>query len=544
MSYGLTAPDWTDPAAEAEHEPFVSGAQLSEWGLTVLPPDAPAQVHRSAVIPVALAVPMLVSGVSYLGGGLASVSDLAFLMLVVICVTLLAIELIDFGHRQGIGAILIYGGVLIWFCHDYASNWFLHDYARYEPAFPAVHVDTVAKALFYHCLFIEMMVLAFRFPVLRFADRLVVSVPEPADPRFYLVLVIAMLLFGWSAFLWSTDVLPVSLAEACLWFLPGVPQVHFTVGRTGNMNYNWGGYVAQIIQVGQVGGIVGMTYALLVARTMWGRLLGCLVWCFWMSYSFTSYRRGDIAFMALPVLGLMLLKFYAQADPSRRSRNLKWMVGTLAALSLIWITVQQQTATRSNNAELDLFRAAGNTMFSEGLNAWVIIPSQTGYAYDNWPGEGIIRPLPDSLWWLVSGPVPRALWTTKPIDTFATWYSSYISRDKRDVETGGVTGTTVATGAVGYWYFRYGPFSVVEGGLLFGWLMGVSERSLRRARGQPIKVLFAMAFATFMFRSYRDLWWHNLDPLLIGGVVLAILVRMVGARSTIDLPAAAAVAHA
>ena len=91
--------------------------------------------------------------------------------------------------------------------------------------------------------------------------------------------------------------------------------------------------------------------------------------------------------------------------------------------------------------------------------------------------------------------------------------------------------TTVSGGAVGAWYMRYGPGGVVEGGLVYGWLMGVAERALRRTRGRPIKVMFALAFATFLFRCYRDLAWHNLYGIMIGGVVIWVIVRLFfGAR--------------
>ncbi len=527
MSYGLTANDWGDASADAVDHPSFPTAGVSEWGLTVLPPDAPAQVRRSAMIPVAFAVPVLISALSYAGGGVAFLSDLAFVILTCICLVLLAIELFTFGHRQGIGAILIYGGILIWFCHDYASNWLLHDYTRFVPVFPGVRVDTVARALFYHCLFIDLMVIAFRIPVLRFVDRLVVAVPEPPDSRFYLGLVLAMLLIGCSSFVFTSDPLPLSLAKACLWFVPGLEGgPAFTVFRTGNTNTNWGGYVAQLIQVGQVGGILGAVYAILVARSLPSRLFGWFTWVFWVSYSFTSYRRGDIAFMVLPVIGLMFVKYHAQRDPERRGRNFARLSITFAVVATLWFLVQLQIATRSNRSTVRLFEAAGNTMFSEGLNAWVIIPDPIGYAYDTWPGETVLRPIPDTLWTFVTSPIPRALWTNKPVEQFALWYSSMISGDKRGVATGGGTGTTISGGAVGAWYFRYGPPGVIEGAFVYGWLMGVAERSLRRAQGQPVKIMFALAFATFVFRCYRDLWFHLLYPIMIGGFVLWLVIRL------------------
>ncbi len=523
MSYGLTANDWMD--APAELEPLPAGTGTSPAGLIVLPADAPAQVYRSPLIPLAFAVPVVVSALSYAGGGIPLLSDVAFLILTALCFTLLMAELMAFGRRQGIGAILIYGGVLVWFCHDYGSNWFLHNFNDYNPFFLAVTKETVGRALFYHCLFIDLMVIAFRFPVLRFIDRLVVGVPEPSNSRFYVWLVVVMLAFGWAGFIPTADLLPVTLAKACLWFVPGVGLPQFTIFRSGNLNFNWAAYDAQILQAGQVGGILASYYALLVARSTLGRIFGWLDWAFWMSYSFTSYRRGDIAFMALPVLGVMFLKYHAQRDPARRAQNFRRLIATFAVTALIWVGVQKQSSDRNLDSSIKLFRAAGNTMFSEGLNTWVLIPATRGYPYNENGVDGVLRPIPDTLWWFVTGPIPRALWTTKPVEEFALWYSSYISHDQREVNTGGLYGTTVATGAVGYWYFRYGPPGVIEGGLLFGFLMGVAERALRRAQGQPMKVLFALQFATFLFRSYRDLWWHNLDAVLIGGLVLTVVIR-------------------
>jgi hypothetical protein len=42
--------------------------------------------------------------------------------------------------------------------------------------------------------------------------------------------------------------------------------------------------------------------------------------------------------------------------------------------------------------------------------------------------------------------------------------------------------------------------------------------------GKPMNILFTLAFGTFMFRCFRDLWWHNLYPVMIAGVVMAGIV--------------------
>jgi hypothetical protein len=176
-------------------------------------------------------------------------------------------------------------------------------------------------------------------------------------------------------------------------------------------------------------------------------------------------------------------------------------------------------------------------MFSEGLKAWQIFPDKSGgFYHDTFPGAGLIRPIPESIFWFLIGPIPRALWHDKPIDEFGPWYSNFITG-----ESSGAYGTTVSGGAVGGWYFQYGPFGVVNAGLIYGWLMGVTERSLQRARGRPTSILFSLCIATFMFRSYRDLWWQALYPIMIGGVVMYVLVRFFaggGRKEAVELAAA------
>jgi hypothetical protein len=532
MSYGLTANDWMDPPVDSAG-PAV-GAHITEGGLIVLPADAPPQVYRSAMIPVAFGLAVAISGLGYIVGGVQVFSDLAFLVVSVTCIYLVAVELVAFGQRLGIGAILIYGGILIWFCHDYASNWFNHDYTRFNKWYPGLDAtigpEVVGRAMFYHCLFIEMMVIAFRFPVLRSLERVVTGVPEPANDGFYFGLVVGLLVLGSSSFIFTKEFPLISMARAGLWFLPGIGPVQWTVGRT-NLATSWGAYVAQLIQVGQVGGIMAAVYALLVARSTMAKAFGWFVWAYWLSFSMAGERRGEIAFMALPVAGIVFLKFQSLRDPSQRLRNMKWMVATALVTAGAWVAVEYQSADRSISGQFHLFQAAGNTMFSEGLNTWQIIPSRHGFAYDSVVGEAIVRPVPDTVWLLVTGPIPRMIWPGKPVEQFALWYSAYISHDNRGVTSGGLEGTTISSGAVGYWYFRYGPPGVIEGGLIYGFMMGLAERSLRRAQGRPMKVMFALAFAAFLFRCYRDLWWHNLYPMLIGGVVLYAMIKFVfGAR--------------
>jgi hypothetical protein len=468
--------------------------------------------------------PVVFSAASYAAGGIPPVTDLSFVLMTAFCVIFLVREMWMFPKRQGIGAIILYGGVLVWFCHDYFWNWFMIDFSS---AAAQVGPDVVARCAFYHCLFIAIMVWVYEIPIFTWVDKLIVSIPEPSSPSLYLIVLLATMAVGTSPFFLAVREPFWEAFWAVVTF--GTDDLHWTVGRTvtgyaQNVNYNWGGYVVQVLQIGQVAGILGATYSIMVARWLPAKLFGWACWAFWFMYSFSTYRRGDIAFMTLPVVGLLYYKY--QIAAADYLKKLGWKAYAFAGLVGfgLFVAVQFQGATRDRDS-LQLFKARGNTMFSEGIKAWAAIPSQIGgYYYDRaFPGEGIVRPIPELIYWFVVDPIPRALWNNKPIDPFGPWYSNFITGERS-----GANGTTVSGGAVGSWYFKYGPAGVIQGALVYGWLMGVCERSLRRAQRRPIGVIFALAFATFVFRSYRDLWFHILYPIMIGGAALWLLVKLFG----------------
>jgi hypothetical protein len=499
MSSGYAYPDMTlgQPAAVASRE------------------------RRSNLAALLFIVPILLSGLGYALGGAMLLTDAGFLVLTVLCVIFLIRELQVFPERQGLGGILLFGGVLVWFCHDYMTNWFMRDFGG--PDTP-VGPEVVARAAFYHCLFIEIMVWGINIPFMRWVEKIVVAVPEPSNKAFYFWVLLALMVFGLSPFLFFT----VQPTWEVLWDAATFRSdlIGWTTGRsvegyTQNLNYNWGGYLAQVLQVGQTAGVLGAAYAILVAEWPSSKFFGWFCWFFWCSYSYASLRRGDIAFVALPAAGLLFYKYQVETANYLRKLSLKaYIYSGLVAFALFTI-VQFQGALRDRSA-LVLTTARGNTMFSEGIRGWAVIPDPTGeyFKTKDFPGEGIVRPIPETLFWFLIDPIPRALWNDKPVDAFYVWYSNYLTGEHT-----GATGTTVSGGGVGQWYFRYGPAGVIEGGLVYAWLMGLCDRSLRRARGRPIAVLFCFSFGTFVFRAYRDLWFHTLYPVMIAGVVLYIIVK-------------------
>jgi hypothetical protein len=150
-----------------------------------------------------------------------------------------------------------------------------------------------------------------------------------------------------------------------------------------------------------------------------------------------------------------------------------------------------------------------------------VVPDQVPFFCNSFPGEGAIRAIPDTLFWFVLGPIPRALWPSKPSDDAMVWYNQMVAGNN------GREGTTISQGLVGHWYFRYGLAGVIEGGLLVGWLMGVSERLLQAANGRPMTILAALSLAAWLFRVYRNFYFIELYGPIIGLFTFIILARIV-----------------
>src|SRR3954471_1444159 len=103
------------------------------------PPHALAS-PRSRWAPLVFLLPMALCGMSWAAGGVALLTDFGFVGFSIICALFCAVELIKFPHRNGVGALMLYGGVIVWFSMDYINTWMGADFALMP--FPPV---TIAK---------------------------------------------------------------------------------------------------------------------------------------------------------------------------------------------------------------------------------------------------------------------------------------------------------------------------------------------------------------------------------------------------------------
>jgi hypothetical protein len=486
--------------------------------------DELGYLNRSSYAPIAFILPIFLSGASWMVGGTPWLTDIAFTVLTAICLIYLILELYNFPKRFGIGGLILYSGVLIWFSHDYYSHWIGHGFNNADEVFDAV---TIAKATFCHSLFIFFMNLGLYIPFYKPMVKIIHAVPEPNSQSFYMWMLVGLFFMGIMPYVLFTRGPVLQSIWSDMWAMRS-GGARWTVGRTGNINYNYGAYVALLVQMGQIGGQLAVFVALLIAKNPISKIIAWSIWAFWMAMAFGSGTRGEVLFMGLPAISLLYLKYQSLAAYWMHKFSARaYIYSALFALFILFL-VQFQAYNRNEGFEsvevskLHLFKLKGNTMFSEGLLGYVLIPEIEPFFYDSFPGMTLIRPIPQTLYWFGIGPIPRALWTTKPIDPVWAWYNySYTGIDAT------VRGTTVAQGLVGYWYFRYGISGIIQGGLLLGWLMLVSEKALQRSAGSPIHLMFSLALATWLFRTFRGVNFNDLYPILIGGIMLYFVISAI-----------------
>jgi oligosaccharide repeat unit polymerase len=482
-------------------------------------------VPRSPLTPLLFVLPTLLAALSWGVGGIPAVTDLSFVLLSAVCLVLLATELFYFPRRFGVGGILLYAGVLIWFSYDYLTQWAFGGSGEVAADVRSV---IVAKAAFWHCLFIMLASVGLLIRPSRRLFAIANRLPEPASPTFYFVLTMVVCLIGISPyFIFTSEPWYVSIYKAILQGRSG-EGVQWTVGRTGNVNYSWGGYVAEILVLGQFGGQLAGFYAILIARSWIGRLFCWAWWVFYLLLAFGTGTRGEVAYVCMPIVVLMFLKHQSVAAAFMRRHSVRayLLCGVLAIVLVLLVQLQATFRTIGfrdvSVTDVNVLKIQGNSMFSEGLQGYTLVPEFHDYFYNHFPGEMAVRPMPQTLFNFVIGPIPRALWPSKPIDPVFIWYGETVTG--QSYQGAGLTGTTITTGLVGHWYMRYGYFGVVEGALLFGWLLRFTEHTLQQAGSRIMLVILALGLMTWLFRCYRDFSFTLLYPLLIGMFLLTLMI--------------------
>jgi oligosaccharide repeat unit polymerase len=494
-------------------------------GVESMPAQGLGMVRRSWVSILLLTLPTACCGLALVSQEWA-LTGAGFILLSIICAMGVIVELLKFPERFGIGGLLLYGGTLIWFCDDYLVNWLGYGTTFFTPGPGHIVIDPaiVGKAAFWISLFVLMMGIGLKVPwgdwIVRQAQRL----PYSRNPSTYIRLAIGLIIIGIIPyFLWCADPIYIAIPKT---IIAGYSKegAHWTAWRTGNIAMSWGSYIQFILELGLVGGILAGMYAALVAPTILSKVLGYACFAFETLLAFGSGARGQIAFMALPIIGFLFMKGQSKATEAGK----RFSIGSLLVVGAVGLVtlgaVQYVAAYRDeglNNGDIEdvhLFQVAGNHMFSEGLMGYALIPDQHDFFRDTFFGEGFIATLPCTFMDFIIHPIPRILWPNKPLDPIQAWYN----RTYMGESSGGVQGVTITYTLPGGFYFQYGLFGVFEGGILCGWLMGMSERMLRTSGDNVIMMLLSLAVATWLFRCYRIMSFAELWEFLIGFILLCV----------------------
>lgn len=530
MSFSApAAADYLDPfsgdpvAPRAEHraEPDdIAPDELSHPAavMSAYPP-------RSKYQPLFFLAPVVASMLSMFAGGIPFLTDFAWVLVTVLCVVFLIAELRAFSFRFGIGGLLVFGGTLIWLCYDYLGGWAFDGKHRVLDGFDE---EAVARASLAVCVFIPCVLLGIRITFRGVVERTLARLPGPVSPRIWLVMAVVLFVIGLTPYMFFTQEGFFDAYIKDMFAGRSGSGAGWTTGRTGNANYSYGAYLAQVLQVGEMGSILGAYYAIMVARTMRDRVFGFLLWIPNFLQAFGTGTRGAVILMSLPVIGFLFIRFQAEAGAVGKRVSGKGYLYLVGALLVVLTAVQTQIAFRDrgfSNADFEnvnVTKVEGNSMFSESLPGFLQIPKHVNPFYSTFPGEAVVRPVFETTFWFFVSPVPRAVWNSKPFDPVYRWYNSLVGGSQDGVE-----GTTIAQGTVGYWYFRYGMWGPLEGGLIFGFMIGVAERLLQRYWHRPLGILTSLGMMTFFFRAFRNLNWIEFHATMVGIGALCMVYLVV-----------------
>jgi hypothetical protein len=462
-------------------------------------------------------------------GGIQFFNDAAFGLLCLVLAGLFLRELAMFTRRLGLGGLVVFGGGLIWWCYDYGTHWLGFDPNRSDIKVDGslslgVNPAILGKALYLHCLFAIFMTAGLFLRRFMFVSRGIMRLPEPYTS--FGLFVIVLIVFGVSMipYVFFTRDDPLTAIVKTISQGYSDKGTEWTAGRTGNVNYSWGGYLAQLVELGYVGGVLAMFHAILFAKSWIQRIICIGIFAIQAALAFGTGARGNFLFVCLPVAMLLFLRYNLVAAALAKKLSVKSYVIVLLVLFVILIFVQWQGTARNLGFTEDTFEQVdisdlkGNEMFTTSLPGMMIFPDQIPFLDQPFPGAGALYAIPKSIYWFVIGPIPRALWPSKPIDPLWKKYNSIVTgRSEDDYE-----GTTISRGAIGSAYFRYGVLGMIQIAFLYGWLLRNVEIGLRFAADRPLALIAILGLATFMFRSFRDLNYNILYPLMYSLLVFVI----------------------
>lgn len=461
--------------------------------------------------------------------------DAAFICILLHAAYLVLSEFYCFRDRWGFGGLMIGGGILVWFCHDYFS--YHSSWSGWATEAAVANVQStpewvLCRATFAHALGVWAMTAGLLLPTWNRLINLLTRIPEPRSESVYWIVIIGCFCAGMLPYMLFTAEGPLQAIQNEI-FGGRSGGASWTAGRTGDVNFAWSGYLGELIKLGQVGAILAVGFAIFVHRSQAGRLVCFSIFTLWMLLGFGTGTRGNVVFLGVPLLAFMFLRayqrlaittFYTKLVPRVSFRA---YIGAGLTAFLLLALVQAQGFFRTQGfsnivqvaQETKLTQLRGNHMFSTTLTGFELIPFEAYYFNTYYPGGGFFNPIPQFIFGKAIHPIPRALWRNKPTGADALWYF-YNDR------VAGSAASTISHGLVGGAYFRYGFIGILQMCLLFG-AMARHFESLGRialAKNHLMLLLLSLGMMGWLFRGFRGLSTSNLWQLLVGFIACAILV--------------------
>jgi hypothetical protein len=515
-----------DTALQDEPSPL---ARAGDW--------SPGFEERSKYLPLWFLPPTILGGVSWAAGGIWELTDLAFVLGIVILAGIFLNELRTFARRFGIGGLIFSGGALIWWCYDYLNHWLgyrgtsVESFELSASSLTEMPAWVLAKATCLHFMFLACMALGLQFRRYMFVSRLCFKSIEPANSFVLFVIILGVFGLSMIPYLFFTAEDPITAIYLMITAGRSAEGPTWLAGRSGNVSTNWGNYLTQLIDLGFIGASLAGLHAILFTRSNLQRIICWGIFALNMALAFGSGTRGNVILVALPIVMLLFLKYNFIANMLDRRFSTRAYVVVLSILGGLLLLVQVMAFFRNEGFEIQNFQEVevsnlkGNEMFTTTLPGMSTLPQFGRFLDEPFSGGGVIYTMPKTIYWLVIGPIPRALWPGKPVDPIWAKYNALTTGRSED----NYEGTTISRGAAGDPYFRYGIPGLIQIGIMYGWILRNCEVGVRQAFDRPIALLALLGFATFMFRSFRDLNFQTMYPVVYSAVAMSLLCLVLNA---------------
>ncbi len=490
--------------------------------------------ERSNLIPLLFIPTIFLGAASWLSNGIQIVNDIAMILFTLVLAGLFIHELLSFPRRFGIGGLIAFGGGLLWWCYDYHKHWLGYQgELTGDLMFMSNNIDSVpawvlGKAICLHSMFMAGMAVGLLMRKHMWISRLSLKTLEPASPL--VLFIVVMIIFGLSLvpYFFTNDGF-IEAIRLSIFAGRGGGGPSWTTGRTGNLNYNWGGYLAQLVYLGYACATLAMFHAIMFSRSLIQTIVCVGIFVLQVALAFGTGARGNVVFVCLPLAIIFYLKYNFVAAAIARKFSFRAYVVTLGLLCGMLVVIQVQGEFRNEGFSSESFREVsvakirGNEMFTTTLPGMAQFPNIYPHIDEPFPGGGFIYALPKTVYWFCINPIPRALWHDKPTDKAWFLYNSLTTG--RAIDEG--EGTTISRGAAGDPYFKWGIFGMLQIAVLYGWILRNCEIGMRYATHRVFSMLFLLGTATFIFRAFRDLNFHDYYPVVYGTIMMMFFTYFV-----------------